>query len=104
MINASQMSVFGLNRAISLDPRTISDIHQMPTTQNYEDLQMFLGAMNFLSPYISNFSDKSAPLGKLQMINTPFLWQEDLQAALTATKPFQHSLVYSITTLIYPRL
>ena len=89
MINTSQISFFGSmysDKGISPDPSRINDIHRMPTPQDKEDLQRFLGAMNFLSPYIPNFSEKAAPLRELLKKNTPFLWQEDHQAAFTAIK------------------
>lgn len=57
MISTSQISFFGSvysDKGISPDPSRIDDIHQMPTPQDKEDLQRFLGAMNFLSPYIPN--------------------------------------------------
>lgn len=89
MINTSQISFFGSvysDKGISPDPSRIDDIHQMPTPQDKEDLQRFLGAMNFLSPYIPNFSEKSAPLRELLKKDTPFLWHDDHQAAFTAIK------------------
>ena len=37
----------------------------MLTPQDKEDLQRFLGVINFISPYIPNCADKAAPLRDL---------------------------------------
>ena len=51
----------------------------MPTPQDKEDLQRFVGFMNYLVPYISRFADKATPLIELLKKDVPFVWQEDHQ-------------------------
>lgn len=60
-------------------PCNMKNIHMMPTPQDKEDLQRFLGMINFLSPYIPNYADQAAILRDLLMKDVPFLWQEDHQ-------------------------
>ena len=47
------------------DPQKVEAIIAMPTSANREDLQRFLGVMTYLSKFIPNTSQKSAPLPQL---------------------------------------
>ena len=94
-IKTTQISFFGSlysAHGIHPDPERVADIHlhAMPTPQDKEDLQGFLGVINFVSPYIPNCADKAAPLSDLLRKDVPFLWQDDHQAAF-------HALKHSIT-------
>ena len=50
------------NVGIYPDPSRIEDIYAIPTPQDKEDLQKFLGLMTYVSAYIPNFADKASPL------------------------------------------
>ena len=47
-------SVYGKD-GIKPDPIKIEDIRKMPTPQDREDLQRFIGLMNYLAAYIPHF-------------------------------------------------
>ena len=51
----------------------------MPTPQDKDDLQRFIGLMNYLAAYIPHFADRVAPLRELLKKDVPFLWHEDHQ-------------------------
>lgn len=68
------------------DPMKVEDIHKMPTPQDKEDLQRFLGMMQYLAPYIPKFSEKAEPLRGLLKKDVPFLWMEDHQNAFNMLK------------------
>ena len=65
------------NDGISPDPNKIEDIGKMPTPQAKEDLQRFIGLMNYLAAYIPHFADKVSPLRELLKKDVPFVWHED---------------------------
>ncbi|XP_038052821.1 uncharacterized protein LOC119725487 [Patiria miniata] len=93
-IKTNQINFFGSlysDTGIRPDPGRIEDIHSIPTPQDKEDLQKFLGLITYVSAYIPNLADKAATLRDLLKKNVPYLWQDDHQAAFEALK-------YSITT------
>ena len=72
-------SVYG-NDGIRPDTSKIEeDIRKMPTPQDKEDLQRFIGLMNYLAAYISHFPDKVSPLQELLKKDVPFVWHDDHQ-------------------------
>ena len=89
VIKTYQINFFGSeysDTGIRIDPGKIEDVQAMPTPQDREDLQRFLGLMNFLSAYIPNFAEMSAPLRDLLHKGIPFLWQENHQHAFEGLK------------------
>ena len=71
-------SVYGKD-GIKSDPSKIEYIRKMPTPQDREDLQRFIGLMNYLAAYIPHFADKVSPLRELLKKDVPFVWHEDHQ-------------------------
>ena len=71
-------SVYGKD-GIKPDPSKIEDIRKMPTPQDREYLQGFIGLMNYLAAYIPHFADKVSPLRELLKKDVPFVWHEDHQ-------------------------
>ena len=61
------------------DPSKLEDIRKMPTPQDREDLQRFIGLINYLAAYIPHFADKVSPLRELLKKDVPFVWHEDHQ-------------------------
>ena len=85
----NQINFFGSlysDTGIRPDPGRIEDIHSIPTPQDKEDLQKFLGLITYVSVYIPNLADKAAILRDLLKKNVPYLWQDDHQAAFEALK------------------
>eukprot|EP00057_Strongylocentrotus_purpuratus_P029010 XP_011683484.1 PREDICTED: uncharacterized protein K02A2.6-like [Strongylocentrotus purpuratus] len=80
VIKARSINFFGslyTDKGIQPDPSKLEDVREMPTPQNKDDLQRVLGMMTYLSPYISNYAEKSAILRDLLKKDVPFTWQED---------------------------
>ena len=71
-------SVYGKD-SIKPDPSKIEDIRKMPTPQDREDLQRFIGLMNNLAAYIPHLADKVSSLRELIKKDVPFVWHEDHQ-------------------------
>ncbi len=89
VIKADAVEFFGslyTNSGVHPDPAKVEDIKAMPTPQDKEDLQRFIGLMTYLSQYIPRYADKSAVLRDLLKKDTPFLWHEDHEAAFVALK------------------
>ena len=61
------------------DPSKIEDIHKMPTPQDKEDLQRFIGLLNYLAEYIPHFAENGSTLRELLKKDVPFVWHEDYQ-------------------------
>ena len=68
------------------DPAKVEAIQCLATPQDKEDVQRCLGLFTYLSSYISNFSERAAPLRELLKKDTPFLWHEDHEHAFIAIK------------------
>lgn len=65
--------IFSYNE-IKPDPDRLIAIEQMGRPKNKKDLQTFLGVINYLRPFISNLSERTAPLRELLKKNSIFLW------------------------------
>ena len=58
------------------DPKKVKAIIAMPTPANREDLQRFLGAVTYLSKFIPNMPQKSAPLRQLLQKDVEWSWDK----------------------------
>ena len=70
----------------SPDPEKISAIHNMPTPSCKQDLQRLLGMINYLSKYIPNMSELTAPLRSLLKSDVLWAWFPEHETALTQLK------------------
>ena len=89
MVKANSISFFGrqyTQKGVYPDPKKVEDITSMPTPQDKQELQQFLGMVTFLSNHVPNFSDHTAILGDLLKVDTPFEWSEDHQHTFTFIK------------------
>ena len=80
VIKTRSINFFGslyTDHGILPDPSKLEDVKEMPTPQSKDELQRVLGMMTYLSPYISNYAEKSAILRDLLKKDVPFTWQED---------------------------
>lgn len=59
------------------DPEKIKAIMDMPEPQSKQDLQRLLGMVNYLSQYIPNMSEITAPLRALLKKNTQWVWYNE---------------------------
>ena len=70
----------------SPDPAKISAIHNMPTPSCKQDLQRLLGMINYLSKYIPNMSELTAPLRSILKDDVSWAWFPEHDSALTKIK------------------
>ena len=70
----------------SPDPEKISAIHNMPTPSCKQDLQRLLGMINYLSKYIPNMSELTAPFRSLLKGDVSRAWFPEHDFALTKIK------------------
>ncbi len=68
------------------DEEKVRAILEMPTPENKQDIQRFLGTINFLSQYIPNMSNITAPLRQLLKKETQWTWEHEHEEALTKLK------------------
>ena len=68
------------------DPKKVEAILTMPTPANREGLQRFLGAVTYLSKFIPNMSQKSAPLRQLLQKDVEWSWGQVEDDAFTSLK------------------
>ena len=68
------------------DPQKVEAIIAMPTPANREDLQRFLGVVTYLSKFIPNMSQKSAPLRQLLQKDVEWSWVQVEEDTFTYLK------------------
>lgn len=68
------------------DSQKIADLQKMPAPANKQELQTFLGFVQFLAPFIPNLAEKSAVLRDLLKKEVPFVWESHHQASVNAIK------------------
>jgi hypothetical protein len=104
-IKKDSISFFGNTytaKGIQPDSAKISDIQNMPTPSNKEDLQRFLGMTNYLAQFIPRYADKAHTLRTLLKKDVPWTWDicyqkcfEELKQAISESA----CLKYYDTTL-----
>ena len=83
------------------DPAKVQAIHDLTPPTNAAQLQSFLGLITYLSAYIPNLSQKTAPLCQLLRDDNEFQWQPTHKAAFDNLKK-QISEANSLT-YFYPK-
>ena len=76
-INQNSVTFFGniyTAEGIRPDPDKVRDIQQMPSPQNKEDAQRFLGMLTYLTQFIPQLADKAHTLRSLLKKDTPWTW------------------------------
>ena len=66
--------------------RKVEALTNAKTPQNVEQLQSFLGMVNYYAKYIPNLSTISAPLNRLRQKDTPWKWTEKEEEAVNKLK------------------
>ena len=70
----------------SPDPEKNSAVHNMPTSSCKQDLKRLSGMINYLSNYIPNMSELTAPLRSLLKGDVSWAWFPEHDSALTKIK------------------
>ena len=68
------------------DEAKVKAIREMPSPDSPEALRRFLGTINYLHKFISNLSDKTAPLRQLLRNDIRWIWEDPQQRAFEALK------------------
>ena len=79
-IKQKEVSFFGMRFSIDgmkPDEKKVMDLHNMPEPKSKKEVQVFLGLINYLSPFIRNLSAEAEPLRQLTKEQVPFEWSED---------------------------
>ena len=71
---------------LKLDEANVTAIKEMPSPDSPEALHRFLGMINYLHKFISNFSEKTAPLRELLWNDIYWNWEAPQQQAFEALK------------------
>jgi len=69
------------NCGLKPDEAKVAAIKEMPTPDGREALRRFLGMTNYLHKFISNFSEKTAPLRELLRNDVHWSWEPAQQQA-----------------------
>ena len=68
------------------DPKKVSDLKSMPAPKCKKELQVFLGFITYMSPFIANLSSQSAILRELLKEEAVFLWEPHHQLCFDKLK------------------
>ena len=82
-------SFFGGNltpEGYKADPKKVEAILEMKPPQNLQDLQSYLGLVNYLSRFSPGLAEITAPLRELCKKHTVFAWESSQQQAFDAIK------------------
>ena len=71
---------------IKPDPKKVKAIQDWPIPEDRQQLQSFLGSVNYLSHFIAGLSDLRKPLQNLVSADTPFIWTETHTQAFNRLK------------------
>ena len=85
----SSISFFGVilsAEGVKPDPDKVYCLYNAPAPANQGELKSFLGLCTFMSRFIPNYSDKTAPLRELIKKNVQFKWGESQENAFKVLK------------------
>ena len=69
-----------------MDPKKVQAISEMKPPENFQDLQSFLGLVNYLNRFSPALADLTAALRALCKQDTLFTWESSQQAAFEVIK------------------
>ena len=64
----------------------IEAVKQLPSPQNVQEVQAFLGKINYYGRFISDLSTKAAPLYKFLQKNAKFVWTPECEQSVCILK------------------
>jgi hypothetical protein len=67
------------NSRISIDPKRIAVILNLPTLASKKEVQAFMGIINFVHRFVSNFSLMVKPIHNIIKLYRSFSWTEDVE-------------------------
>ena len=96
-IRQEKVEFFGLlwsRDGMQPDPKKCDEINNRPAPQNLQELQSFLGLVQYLSPFIPNLADKTKLLRQLLKKDVPYEWIAEMQRAFQEGKDAIHNDAY----------
>ena len=84
-----KLSFFGIvlsEEGVTPDPEKIDSLQKAASPKNESELQSFLGLCTYMSKFIENFSEKTAPLRKLLRKENKFTWTKQQEDAFQLLK------------------
>ena len=87
------------SKGLIRDPSKVKAITEMPPPTDKQGLQRLLGMVTYLSRYVQNFSNITAPLRELLKSDNEFLWDDEYHGK--ALDSLKHSLVSSEALAYY---
>ena len=88
-IRVKEVSYIGhtlTSKGLKPDGEKVKAILQMPEPKTKQELQRFMGMIQYLSKFITRLSEKSAPLRALLKKNAAWYWNHEHQAAVQVLK------------------
>ena len=82
-----------------MDPVKVARVCEWPVSENWTDMQAFLGFANFYHQFICNFLGIACPLFDLTCSSSPWTWKAPQQEAFDALK----TMVTSASVLASPQ-
>lgn len=70
------------------DPSRVKAIKDMPPPKSIEEVEAFLGKVNYYGRFIPQLASASKPLNKLRRKNAEFQWKNEQHAAFESIKKF----------------
>lgn len=74
------------DKGVKIDPEKLKAVESMKKPDNVQELQTFLGFINYLAKFLPNMSDKSAPLRELLLKDTEWHWGHEQEQSFETLK------------------
>ena len=73
-------------KGISIDPKRIKSIENIPFPHNKKDMQYFMGTINFVRRFVPEFSQIIKPLQQMVKQSVEFKWTDSEKNAFNKIK------------------
>jgi hypothetical protein len=83
---------------ITVDPKKLTAVEEMPRPTNVKEAQSFLGFINYFRKFLPRISYILKPITDLTKKNTPYIWSEQAQQAFDEAK----QMLLNTATLAIP--
>ena len=74
------------DKGVKIDPEKVKAVESMKKPENVQEVQTFLGFINYLAKFLPNMSEKSAPLRQLLLKNVEWHWGPEQEESFETLK------------------